>query len=111
MSDDQESGWGLVLSFSGLYPNIEQERAFTYGFEAGQIWMRMKTGTEGEIDIMINEPNRVIVERMCAAEGWDVQFSTTKDETGIEYPTYLDVKMQKRRLAKPNPHGLRVVTQ
>jgi len=100
---DQETSYGLVLSFSGLDYGASAEHAFVHGFEVGQIWQRMRSGAEAEISAMIHTINRVVIERAAAADGWDCEITTTS------IPEWSEVALTKRRAAMANPHGFQVV--
>jgi hypothetical protein len=101
MSDD-DTTYDLVLSFSGLYPTMEQEHAFFDGVEFGQIWARMSSGAEAEIETTTHETNREVIARAAAAKGWTVECKPVT--AGWDSTT-----LRKVRAEKPNPHGLRVV--
>lgn len=99
----EETSYGLVLSFTGLYESIEEEHAFVHGFEAGKIWTRMKSGLEAEIEATTHAVNRVVIERAAIADGWVCEIKPTGTE-GWDY-----INLRKVSAAKINPHGLRVV--
>lgn len=100
------SGWGLVLSFSGIDFGDNTEHAFVHGFEAGQIWQRMVAGHEAEIDTTCHKANRTLIERAAAAQGWSADI---EDVPGCG-DHYIRVRLTKTAPAKHNPHGLRVVS-
>lgn len=102
MSDD-ETTYGLVLSFSGLYETMPEEHAFVHGVEFGQLWARMASGAEAEIETTTHEANREVIARAAAAKGWEL------DCTPSGTPTWDFTTLRKVRAEKPNPHGLRVV--
>lgn len=102
-TDDAES-YGLIISFSGVDFGSDPEHAFVHGVEWGQLWQRMRSGTEAEIEQCFHTANRVLIERAAAADGWDVQITPT------EFAEWINVKLAKQRAARQNPHGLRVVT-
>ena len=102
MSDD-ETQYGLVLSFSGLYQTMPEEHAFVHGVEFGQLWFRMSSGDEAEIDTVTHTENRTVIERAAAAKGWEAEIKAS-DVTGWDY-----TKLKKVRAEKLNPHGLRVI--
>lgn len=105
-----DHSWGLLLSFSGLYPTMPEEHAFVHGFEFGEIWTRMRGGHEAEIEGTFHTANRTILERACAAGGWNIEIDGCTDESGKTYGEWMTVKMQKAKAASANPHGLRVVS-
>lgn len=109
MSDGQSTGFGLVLSFSGLYPTMAEEHAFVHGVEFGKLWERMVGGSESEIEGTFHAANRMIIERASASQGWDCEIRDATDEAGSSYSEWLFVKLTKTRAAKPNPHGLKVI--
>lgn len=101
---DNDTTYGLVVSFSGLHPTPEAERAFVYGVEFGMLWSRMRSGKEAEIETTTHEANRVVIERAAAAEGWHL------DRQPSGTPTWDFTKLTKAKaLDRPNPHGLRAV--
>lgn len=104
-NEDETPSYGLVLSFSGLYPTMPEERAFVHGVEFGQIWLRMSSGEEAEIETVTHTENRTVIERAAAAKGWDAEIKPS-DVTGWDL-----TKLVKVRAEKLNPHGLRVVRQ
>lgn len=105
----EDQGWGLALSFAGLFPPAAdgaaspEEVAFVLGFEVGQIWQRMCDGREAEIRQTCQSQNRIVIERAAAARGWTVEITQTA------YPEWVDVTLVKAGPARYNPHGLRVV--
>lgn len=100
---EQETSYGLVVSFAGLYPTDVEEHAFVHGVEFGRLWHRMRSGAEAEIDETVHAANRAVIERSAASQGWDVEFRDTGE------PTWLFVALRKTRSEKRNPHGLRAV--
>lgn len=105
----EDSKYGLVVSFTGLPFGDSPEHAFVHGVEFGQLWQRMRSGAEAEIEGTFHASNREVIERACAAEGWASVCSMATDESGKKYDEWIFVKMSKTAKAKPNPHGLRVV--
>lgn len=105
----ETTGYGFVLSFNGLPFGETTEHAFVHGFELGQLWQRMRSGTESEIEGTFHAINREAIERACAAEGWSVTITDATDETGKIYDTWVVVKLTKATRARSNPNGLRVV--
>lgn len=104
MSDDQnETAYGLVLSFDGLYPTMAEEHAFVHGVEFGRLWHRMRSGQEAEIEETVHAANRPTIERAAASQGWEVEFKDAGE------PTWLFATLRKVKSERPNPHGLRVV--
>ena len=67
-----EPGWELVLAFP------DQSSSFCYGFEAGQIWERMKAGER--IEQTVNDENREMYVRMAQAKGWRAEFERINDD-------------------------------
>ena len=104
MSDDNETTYGLVLSFRGLYATMPEEHAFVHGFEMGGLWHRMENGTEAEIGITTHEANREVIARAAAAKGWELECKPSGT------PTWDYTTLRKTKAEKPNPHGLRVVS-
>ena len=102
MSDGGDT-YELVLSFSGLYPTMPEEHAFTHGVEFGGLWHRMLSGAEAEIEAVTHTDNRAVIERAAAAKGWEVEFKPCEIE-GWDYTI-----LRKTRPERTNPHGLRVV--
>jgi len=100
--DENETTYGLVLSFDGLFPTSEQERAFVLGYEFAKVYEKMRAGNDAELAETVHIENRTIIERACAAEGWQMEVSSEDDH-------WLGVVLRKVRGAKTNPHGLRVV--
>ena len=105
MSEDNnsEATFGLVLSFSGLYPTMPEEHAFVHGVEFGQLWHRMSSGDEAEIETTTHTENREVIARAAAAKGWEVECTPSGT------PTWDFTKLCKVRAERPNPHGLRAV--
>lgn len=103
ITEDQTS-YGLVVGFSGLYPTEAEEFAFVHGVEFGRLWHRMRDGHEAEMEETVHAVNRAVIERACASQGWDVEFRDTSE------PSWLFVTLRKARPEKHNPHGLRAVT-
>lgn len=102
MVDEQEQGWGLMLSFTGLLETMPEEAAFTHGFEVGGIWQRMRSGLETEVEETVNEANKTIFERAAAGQGWSIEWVPISDG-------YATLKLKKVAASKANPHGLRIV--
>lgn len=100
---ENERGWGLLVSFSGLYQTGAEEHAFVHGVEFGRIFHRMCSGAEAEIEEMVHADNRAVIERAAASQGWAVEFRDTGE------PTWLSMTMRKVRAERRNPHGLRAV--
>lgn len=100
---EQSSGFGLVVSFSGLPFGDNTEHAFVHGVEFGQLWQRMCSGTESEISGTFHTANRDVIERACAAEGWTVEVKPT------DYDEWIEATISKTTKARTNPRGLRVV--
>jgi len=101
-------GYGLLVSFAGLPFGDNAEHAFVHGVEFGQLWQRMRSGSEAEIEGTFHSVNRMAIERAAAAEGWICEFSDVADETKT-FDGWVNAKLRKVATAKPNPHGLRVV--
>jgi hypothetical protein len=105
-TSDNETGWGLVVSFSGLYPTMAEEHAFVHGVEFGALDWRMEHGQEAEIRLPTHTANRKVIQRAAATRGWEVASKPSEIE-GWDYTELRKVAAQKR----PNPHGLRVVKE
>lgn len=103
------TGYDLVVSFSGLYATMPEEHAFVNGCEFGQLWNRMTNGSEAEIEGTFHAANRTVIERACTSQGWDVAFTDSKDDSGQSYDEWVFAKLKKVKAASPNPHGLRIV--
>lgn len=103
MSENDETTWTPLVSFSGLGFNADPEHAYVHGVEFGQIWQRMRDGREAEIYTTMRLENIEVIQRAAAAEGWDCEIVPT------EYDGWQEVNLQKRRAAIANPRGLRVV--
>lgn len=100
--------WGLRLSFEGLSFGKTPEHAYVNGFELGQLWSRVTSGTEAEIVATMHAENDEAVRRMAAAEGWVVSVAPALAD-GVPIEGWVEVSMTKVINARPNPHGLRVV--
>jgi len=98
MSDDDKP-YGLLVSFPDQSPN------FVHGFEAGQIWQRLESGSELEIEATTHVDNREVIRRMADQCGFETDIRPT-DVEGWDQTT-----LTKRRPARqrPNPYGLRLV--
>ena len=99
-----DTSYGLVLSLSGLYPSIQEEHAFVHGVEFGQLWHRMSSGREAEIELATHEANREVIARAAAAKGWALECKPSGT------PTWDFTTLRKTKTERPNPHGLRAVT-
>lgn len=64
MSEDRE--YGLIVSFP------DQSHSFVHGFEAGEIWKDMER--REEIKRNVHTANRLVIERMADALGYDLAF-------------------------------------
>lgn len=114
MAEDENgksAGFGLILSFSGLYATMPEEHAFVHGVEFGKLWERMVGGSESEIEGTFHSANKTIIERACASQGWDCEVQVATDESGKVFDEWLFAKLTKARASKPNPHGLKVVSR
>lgn len=101
--------WGLVLSFANLDYGQSTEHAFVNGFEVGEIWARMKSGREAEIEATVHSINVEAFRRAAAADGWDITITASEAEGG-HAPEWSIVKLTKVQAPeRANPHGLRVV--
>ncbi|ADJ21944.1 hypothetical protein Hden_1537 [Hyphomicrobium denitrificans ATCC 51888] len=109
MENANNTAYDLVVSFSGLYGTMPEEHAFVHGCEFGQLWQRMTSGSEAEIEGTFHSANRVVIERACVSQGWSAEFEDAKDDDGKSYDEWLFVKLKKVKSASHNPHGLRVV--
>ena len=103
-TEDDGTTFGLVLSFSGLYQTMPEEHAFVHGVEFGGLWAAMTAGQAAEIEKTVHTVNREIIERAAVSQGWVAEFKTTT------IPEWLECTLTKTASAKPNPHGLRVVS-
>lgn len=101
-------GYSLLVSFAGLPFGDNPEHAFVHGVEFGQLWQRMRYGSEAEIEGTFHAVNRMAIERAAAAEGWTCEFSIVTDET-TTFDGWVNVVLRKVATAKPNPRGFRVV--
>lgn len=102
MTDEPEDGnvqYGLLVSFE------DQSDSYVHGFEAGMLSVRMKDGTEAEVEATIHTANKETVSRMAIAYGWSAEFKSTEFE---EWTTVELVKQSAPQ--RVNPHGLRVVS-
>ena len=86
MTTEDELGYAMVLSFSELYQTMPEERAFCHGVEFGEIWHRMSTGNEAEIEKTTHTENREVIARAAAAKGWDVEVAPS-NRTGWDFTT------------------------
>jgi hypothetical protein len=100
---EQETTYGLVVSFAGLYPTDAEEHAFVHGVEFGRLWHRMRSGEEAEMEETVHAANRAVIERTCASQGWIAEFRETGE------PSWLFVTLRKVKAERRNPHGLRAV--
>lgn len=100
---EQDGGYGLVVSFSGLYSTDAEERAFVHGVEFGRLWHRMRSGQEAEMEETVHTVNRGVIERAAASQGWDVEFRDSGE------PSWLFMILRKTKPERRNPHGLRAV--
>lgn len=99
-----EEGWGLVLSFAGLYATIEEEHAFVHGFEFREIYADMKANKMLTIERTAHVENRKVIERAAAALGWSFE-ATPSESSGWDC-----IKLVRVRPERNNPHGLKVVS-
>lgn len=67
MTDGDNNDMSLVMPF------FTDEPEFVLGFEAGQIWQRMKNG-EIEIDAMIHRDNMAQIEMICVTFDYKCHF-------------------------------------
>ncbi len=102
MSDSPDVGYGLVLSFAGLYPTMPEEHAFVHGVELGKLYEQMTAGLVAEIETVTHAENREIIARAAASLGWELE-CTPSEVAGWDL-----TKLAKTRVSRPNPHGLRV---
>jgi len=106
MAMTDKEGWGLLVAFPDGSPS------FVHGFEAGQIWQRIRDGREAEIEkLTVHSANEEVIRRMAITDGWECEFEPCKDETEKVYDTYRVVTLRKvgKASAIVNPHGLRIV--
>ena len=101
--DEANVSYGLVVSFE------DQSPSYVHGFEAGTLKVRMcGDAPADDIDgekITVHTANRVTIDRMCAAYGWQALWE------GTEFPewSYLTLTRSPKPTERPNPYGLRVV--
>lgn len=81
-----------AAEFRCLVPFPDGSASFVHGFEAGMLWQRM-IGGEAKIEspVACHADNRVVFERMAAAQGYDVEIEPTDD------PTWIMATFAKRR--------------
>ena len=104
MSGADETGYGLLVSFSGIHSTPEEDRAFVYGVEFGMLWSRMQSGKEAVIKATTHEANRVVIARAAASQGWHLECKPSGT------PTWDSTTMTKKKaFDRPNPHGLRAI--
>jgi hypothetical protein len=64
-----------AAEFRCLVPFPDESGSFVNGFEAGMVWQRMVAGeTPIENPIAWHLDNRLVFERMAAAQGYDAEF-------------------------------------
>lgn len=101
---ENSAEYGLIVSFE------DQSASYVHGFEAGGLSARMRDEVSSEdlegFQITVHAANRVTIERMCAAYGWNAKFD------GTDFPEwlYLTLTRAPKPTELPNPHGLRLVT-
>lgn len=101
--------WNLALSFAGLEYGESAEHAFVHGFEAGQIWERMRSGREAEVEATVHSVNVEVFRRAAAADGWNIEIKTCEAD-GVPVPEWSHIRMTKKaKPARPNPHGFRAI--
>lgn len=62
-----------AAEFRCLVPFPDGSESFVDGFEAGMVWRRMVSGeTPIENPVAYHQSNRVVFERMAAAQGYDL---------------------------------------
>lgn len=102
-SEDDLSGYSLVVSFSNLYPTMPEEAAFCHGVEFGGLWRDMTQGSKAEIKATTHAVNRTVIARAAAAQGWELSVRGSEID-GWDYTV-----LRKVAAARSNPHGLHVV--
>lgn len=104
MSDNEtDAQYGLVVSFSGLYSTIEEERAFVNGYEAGEVGTMLDPQNPNMVvERTVHTANEGVLRRMAKAFGWGVVFTPTEPPTkGWSVATFsrLDVAMRRAHLS------------
>lgn len=91
MSDKIDDLSDDAAEFRCLVPFPDGSHSFVHGFEAGQLWQRMMAG-ESPIEnaIAYHIANRLVFERMAAAQGYDTEFEPCCD-------TWMTATFTKRR--------------
>lgn len=67
-----KAGWSLVLALPDESPS------FAHGFEAGDIWRRMRLNRP--ISQMVHNENREILRRMAETRAWAIGFIALNNE-------------------------------
>lgn len=98
MSDDEIGDLSEdAAEFRCLVPFPDQSESFVNGFEAGLVWQRMSDGeTPIENPIAYHLANRMVFERMAAAQGYDVEFEPCMAGATICH-TWMTATFTKRR--------------
>lgn len=99
MTQDEASS--LLVSFPDQTPN------FVNGFEAGQLWERMRSGKEAEIEVTTHTENREVIARMADQYG----FALEVEESDIDGWDNTILSKKRPQRTTPNPHGLRLVAE
>lgn len=97
--DEEDRAFALVVSFP------DQSATFCHGFEAGQLWQRMTSGTEATIEATTRVENREVIRRCASALGWTVSVQPSEIE-GWDFTTMEKVGPPP---ASRNPHGLQLI--
>jgi hypothetical protein len=87
-----------AAEFRCLVPFPDGSESFVHGFEAGMVWQRMVCAESPiENDCAYHIANRLMFERMAAAQGYDVEFEPC-DANGSPCDTWMLATFTKRRL-------------
>lgn len=100
MSDEEqptEAAYGLLVSYSGLYPTMAEEVAFVHGVEIGMLHAAMSH--EEEFERTLHDENQEVVRRECNALGYDVEFSPTKPPVEGWIVAHFKRRPRKKHLA------------
>jgi hypothetical protein len=97
MSEEIDDLSDDAAEFRCLVPFPDASHSFVHGFEAGQLWQRMVEG-EAEIEnpVAYHVANRLVFERMAAAQGYDMEAEPCFDG-GDVCNTWFVATFRKRR--------------
>lgn len=76
MTDRSSNPWNLPVAFE------DPSKAYTLGFEAGLLWSFLAgpvKSPDERFECRVQRANRVMVDRMARATGWDALFASTDD--------------------------------